>query len=227
MQYLRRDWEVAKDAVMVRTFVAKFTQHPDSLKALLATAGQRLVYTRKDNYWGVGRDGKSGENKYGELLMRVRNVLQRRNVPTSGKCAHCNAADVWVSTVSATVFPYCSPGCRIALGMPEEISAEDLPPELAGPAVVVIGDATTAKDRAAASLGRGTMAGVVASPAPNKLLPGSPAVPHTPAAGRSPLPSSPVPMRGSPTSTKDIPRAQAAQSTQASSPAPSFRAIKK
>lgn len=210
---------------MVRTFVAKFTQHPDSLKALLATAGQRLVYTRKDNYWGVGRDGKSGENKYGELLMRVRNVLQRRNVPTSGRCAHCNAADVWVSTVSATVFPYCSPGCRVALGMPEEISAEDLPPELAGPAVVIIGDATTAKERAAAgkTASRSSMAVVVSSPTPNKLLPGSPAVPRTPTAGsgRSPLPASPVPLRGVPTSTKGTPR------TQSSSPAPSFRAIKK
>jgi hypothetical protein len=110
---------------MVRVLVAKFTQHVKACDVLLSSAPQRLVFTRKDNYWGIGRDGKTGANKLGVLLAVLREKLLNGGIPRNGLCTACSKADVWVSSVSAKVFPYCSPGCRVRLGLPAEVPAED------------------------------------------------------------------------------------------------------
>ncbi len=73
---LRADWERVKDDVMYQAVRAKFTQHDDLRRALLATGAARIVEHRpRDAYWGDGPDG-SGKNMLGLLLMRVRAELR-------------------------------------------------------------------------------------------------------------------------------------------------------
>jgi ribA/ribD-fused uncharacterized protein len=72
---LRRDWESAKDGIMLEALRAKFSQHPDLRKLLLETGDRPLVeHTANDQYWADGGDG-SGRNRLGELLMRLREEL--------------------------------------------------------------------------------------------------------------------------------------------------------
>jgi ribA/ribD-fused uncharacterized protein len=73
---LRRDWEGAKDRVMLDALRAKFTQHDDLKAILLGTGDAKLVeHTENDSYWGDGGDG-SGKNMLGRLLMRLRDELR-------------------------------------------------------------------------------------------------------------------------------------------------------
>jgi ribA/ribD-fused uncharacterized protein len=72
---LRRDWESAKDGIMLEALRAKFDQHPELRKLLLETGNRPLVeHTSNDRYWADGGDG-SGRNRLGELLMRLREEL--------------------------------------------------------------------------------------------------------------------------------------------------------
>jgi ribA/ribD-fused uncharacterized protein len=74
---LRHDWETVKDDVMREAVRAKFTQHPELLKLLLATGDAHLVeHTTNDSYWGDGGDG-SGRNMLGHILMQLRDELRR------------------------------------------------------------------------------------------------------------------------------------------------------
>lgn len=74
---LRRDWESAKDSIMYAALKAKFTQHEELRKMLLATGDAKLIeHTENDDYWGDGGDG-SGKNRLGQLLMRLRTELKR------------------------------------------------------------------------------------------------------------------------------------------------------
>lgn len=73
---LRRDWESAKENVMLDALRAKFTQHEDLKAILLGTGDAKLVeHTANDSYWGDGGDG-SGKNRLGHLLMKVREELR-------------------------------------------------------------------------------------------------------------------------------------------------------
>jgi ribA/ribD-fused uncharacterized protein len=73
---LRRDWETVKVDVMREAVLAKFTQHPDLRRTLLATGDAALVeHTRRDAFWGDGGDGR-GRNKLGRILMEVRARLR-------------------------------------------------------------------------------------------------------------------------------------------------------
>ncbi|HZS07364.1 MAG TPA: NADAR family protein [Blastocatellia bacterium] len=73
---LRRDWEAAKDDIMLKAVRAKFNQHASIRKILLSTGDARLVeHTANDRYWGDGGDG-SGRNRLGEILMKVREELR-------------------------------------------------------------------------------------------------------------------------------------------------------
>lgn len=75
--HIRADWEAAKDAVMERAVRRKFELHPE-LRALLLGSGEEELQESAptDYYWGVGRDG-SGQNKLGQILMRLRAELKR------------------------------------------------------------------------------------------------------------------------------------------------------
>ena len=73
---LRRDWESAKDRIMMDALRAKFTQHEDLKAILLGTGDAKLVeHTENDSYWADGGDG-SGKNRLGQLLMQLRTELR-------------------------------------------------------------------------------------------------------------------------------------------------------
>jgi ribA/ribD-fused uncharacterized protein len=73
---LRKDWESVKDSIMHEAVLAKFTQHADLREALLATGDVEIIeHTGHDAYWGDGGDG-NGQNKLGQILMRVREELR-------------------------------------------------------------------------------------------------------------------------------------------------------
>lgn len=78
-QKIRRDWESAKDNVMKKAVLAKFSQH-DELKALLLSTGDAklIEHTENDDYWGDGDNGK-GKNKLGQILMAVRAELAQQD----------------------------------------------------------------------------------------------------------------------------------------------------
>lgn len=74
-QKIRKDWDTAKNNVMKKALLAKFTQHPLLRELLLSTENAKLVeHTENDNYWGNGGDGK-GKNMLGQILMQVRKGL--------------------------------------------------------------------------------------------------------------------------------------------------------
>jgi ribA/ribD-fused uncharacterized protein len=73
---LRPDWGAIKDDVMRDAVRAKFRQHPELRKVLLATDDATIVErTENDSYWGDGGDG-SGRNVLGRILMEVREELR-------------------------------------------------------------------------------------------------------------------------------------------------------
>lgn len=74
---LRDDWEEVKDDLMYKIVLAKFLQNPSLAEALEQTGNAKLIEDNHwgDTYWGVC-DGV-GENKLGEILMRVRDELPR------------------------------------------------------------------------------------------------------------------------------------------------------
>jgi ribA/ribD-fused uncharacterized protein len=80
--YLRKDWEQIKDVVMYNALQKKFTD-PELRAKLIATGDEFLVEGNywNDTYWGVC-DGK-GQNKLGQLLMKVREEcirLESKNI---------------------------------------------------------------------------------------------------------------------------------------------------
>ncbi|MBI3407968.1 MAG: NADAR family protein [Planctomycetes bacterium] len=74
---IRPDWESRKDDIMRDAVRAKFGQHAELRKKLLATGEAVIVeHTVQDAYWGDGGDG-SGKNMLGKILMEVREELAR------------------------------------------------------------------------------------------------------------------------------------------------------
>jgi ribA/ribD-fused uncharacterized protein len=72
----RRDWKQIKVTVMTRGVYIKCRTYPEIAEALLATGGQTLVENSNyDYFWGCGRD-RRGENRYGKVLMNVRDKLR-------------------------------------------------------------------------------------------------------------------------------------------------------
>ncbi|EFH81522.1 NADAR family protein [Ktedonobacter racemifer] len=79
---LRPDWEQVKDEIMLKAVRRKFELHTQLRKLLLATGSEELIENApSDYYWGCGSDG-SGQNKLGQLLMRVRLELSSLPSPT-------------------------------------------------------------------------------------------------------------------------------------------------
>lgn len=73
---LRTDWNQVKDDVMRKAVLQKFTTHATIREILLSTEDKVLVENSPiDYYWGCGKDG-SGQNKLGQILMDVREVLR-------------------------------------------------------------------------------------------------------------------------------------------------------
>ncbi len=75
---LRPDWDSAKDNVMRKAVLAKFTQHDDLRLVLLGTGNEEIIEdTTDDDYWGRGSSG-SGKNMLGRILMEVRVQLRAK-----------------------------------------------------------------------------------------------------------------------------------------------------
>ena len=74
---LRQDWEKVKDDIMQRAVLCKFQTHSEIREILLTTGDEDIVENAPgDYYWGCGKDG-SGQNKLGEILMTVREILRQ------------------------------------------------------------------------------------------------------------------------------------------------------
>lgn len=81
---LRSDWEQVKDDVMRQAVLCKFETHADIRAVLLATGNELIVENSPiDYYWGCGADG-SGQNKLGQILMEVREILRDTALETTG-----------------------------------------------------------------------------------------------------------------------------------------------
>ena len=84
LQWRRSDWEEVKDDVMYVALYAKFTQHQRLRRLLLDTGERKLIeHTSRDSYWGDGGDG-SGQNKLGQLLMKLREELRKEVEAATG-----------------------------------------------------------------------------------------------------------------------------------------------
>lgn len=73
---LRPDWEEIKDQIMYDVIKAKFSD-PELAKMLLSTGSADLYEgnTWGDTYWGIDRRTLRGQNKLGEILMKVRHEI--------------------------------------------------------------------------------------------------------------------------------------------------------
>lgn len=73
--HFRKDWESAKDMVMLDALQAKFEQD-EYLTSLLKSTGTATLKEKAswDSYWGTGQNG-NGKNRMGQLLMIVRQSL--------------------------------------------------------------------------------------------------------------------------------------------------------
>lgn len=73
---IRKDWDNVRDRVMLDVIRDKFHRNPLLGKKLIATGVEQLVEgnTWRDTYWGVCMG--HGENKLGEILMKVRRELK-------------------------------------------------------------------------------------------------------------------------------------------------------
>ncbi|WP_295902740.1 NADAR family protein [uncultured Bdellovibrio sp.] len=73
----RSDWEQRKDEFMEKAVWDKFTRYPELAELLLSTGSARLYeHTKNDCYWGDCGD-RTGKNKLGLLLEKIRSALQK------------------------------------------------------------------------------------------------------------------------------------------------------
>ena len=80
---LRADWEQVKLEVMRRVVRAKFAQHPDLARRLLATGDAELREGNSwhDVYWGVDMRTGRGANHLGRILMDLRREFGQNGLP--------------------------------------------------------------------------------------------------------------------------------------------------
>lgn len=100
---LRSDWEEVKDYIMEAVCYAKFTQNDDLKQKLIATGDAKLVEgnTWNDIYWGMCK-GK-GQNKLGEILMKLREEFQNEsnntNLQVGDVCLYYYNTDIYNRTL--------------------------------------------------------------------------------------------------------------------------------
>lgn len=72
---LRPDWDTAKDQIMYELNQQKYAQ-PNMRAKLLATGDRKLIEGNhwNDRYWGVCNG--TGQNRLGEILMKIRAELR-------------------------------------------------------------------------------------------------------------------------------------------------------
>ncbi len=73
---IRPGWDDMREEVMWRAIAAKFNTNPDARALLLSTGDEELVEASPyDDFWGHGPN-KDGQNRFGQMLMRLRAQLQ-------------------------------------------------------------------------------------------------------------------------------------------------------
>ncbi|MBO9668154.1 MAG: NADAR family protein [Bdellovibrio sp.] len=76
----RGDWELIRDGVMEKAVFDKFTRYPELSTLLLSTGNARIYeHTKNDCYWADCGD-RTGLNKLGLLLEKVRESLKKSAV---------------------------------------------------------------------------------------------------------------------------------------------------
>jgi len=84
-------WDAKRDEIMERGIKAKFVQHPELRKQLLATEEKMIGEANpRDTYWGIGTGIESekskhpskwrGQNKIGKILMTLRTELRNESI---------------------------------------------------------------------------------------------------------------------------------------------------
>lgn len=76
--HLRYDWEEVKEKYMYQIVKAKFEQNLNLKLKLLDTGNAELIEGNNwgDKIWGKCNKTKSGQNKLGKILMKVREELR-------------------------------------------------------------------------------------------------------------------------------------------------------
>lgn len=75
----RADWDARKDEFMEKAVADKFTRYPELGVLLVSTGNARLYeHTKNDCYWGDCED-RTGKNKLGLLLEKVRENLKTKS----------------------------------------------------------------------------------------------------------------------------------------------------
>ena len=73
---LKNNWKNIKQDVMLKGVLLKFRQNIDILVKLLNTGDEKIIENTVDEYyWGCGKN-KTGENNFGKILVKARNVLK-------------------------------------------------------------------------------------------------------------------------------------------------------
>ena len=98
---LRSDWEEVKDFIMEAVCYAKFTQNEGLKEKLIATGDAKLVEgnTWNDIYWGMCK-GK-GQNKLGEILMKLREEFQYNDTKQSNNQYVPNVGDICIYYITS------------------------------------------------------------------------------------------------------------------------------
>lgn len=72
---LRPDWKRVRETIMTRAVYTRCCTYPHLAQELLDTGDRNIVENSNfDYFWGCGRD-RRGDNRYGEVLMKVRGKL--------------------------------------------------------------------------------------------------------------------------------------------------------
>ncbi|MGI1679837.1 MAG: NADAR family protein [Cellvibrionaceae bacterium] len=81
---IRKDWKTVDEIVMTRAVYTKARTYEEVAKALLDTGDKKIIEKSQYDYiWGCGRDGR-GLNKYGNVLMNVRDKLLQEQAALKG-----------------------------------------------------------------------------------------------------------------------------------------------
>jgi ribA/ribD-fused uncharacterized protein len=75
---LREDWDYIKDSIMEEIVRDKFARNEDLRAKLLETGDRELIEGNRwnDRYWGVSLRDNEGQNKLGQILMKIRGELR-------------------------------------------------------------------------------------------------------------------------------------------------------
>ena len=102
---LRRDWEDVKVGIMEEVVRAKFGQNPELKERLIATGGMELMEGNNwhDTFWGVNAKTLEGENRLGQILMKIREELGGEEYRT--RVAEALEAEIMLAETELAALP--------------------------------------------------------------------------------------------------------------------------